>query len=301
MKTKGQLEAKLARGEFVITAETTPPDGADEASVMAKVSCLKGLVDAVNVTDGAGARSHMSAFACAAIMAKNGIEPVLQFTVRDRNRLAIQGEFIGAPAMGIPNILCLHGDAITNGDQPDAKPVEDVDSKGLMSMARMLRDEGKLPSGREINPAPGLLIGAADTPRDPEPGFKPAGLQGKIDAGADFFQTQFAYDIEVLKRYMAVLNDAGITEQAHFIVGVGPLISAKSARWMTENLFGVHVPDHVIARLEGAQDQRAEGRKICAELVQQFKEIKGISGAHLMAPRGEKLIAETLTEYNLRG
>ncbi len=299
MKSNGNLEKKLRAGEFVITAETTPPDGADEASVMNKVGCLKGLVDAVNVTDGAGARAHMSALACSTVMAKNGIEPVLQSTVRDRNRLAIQGEFIGAPALGIPSILCLHGDSITNGDQPDAKSVEDVNSRGLMSMARQMRDEGVFPSGREIAPAPKLFIGAADSPRDPAPDFKPDGLDAKIAAGADFFQTQFAFDIEVLKRYMAVLNDHGITERTFFIVGVGPLVSAKSARWMTENLFGVHVPDAIIARLEGADDQRAEGRKICAELVEQFRDVKGIRGAHLMAPRGEKAVAETVTEYNL--
>lgn len=303
MKSKGQLEAKLAAGEFVITAETTPPDGADEASVMDKVGCLKGLVDAVNVTDGAGARAHMSALATCAIMAKNGIEPVLQFTVRDRNRLAIQGEMIGAPALGIHSILCLHGDSITNGDQPDAKPVEDTDSRGLMAMAKHMRDTGTFPapSGRKIDPAPGLLIGGAETPRDPDENFNTKGIEGKIEAGVDFFQTQFAYDIEVLKRYMGALNDSGITEKAYFIVGVGPIMSAKSARWMTENLFGVHVPEHVIKRIEGAEDEKAEGRKVCAELVEQFKEIKGISGAHLMAPRGEKAIAQTLTEYNLRG
>ncbi|MBT6203072.1 MAG: 5,10-methylenetetrahydrofolate reductase [Rhodospirillaceae bacterium] len=303
MKSKGNLEAKLASGEFVITAETTPPDGADEASVMDKVGCLKGLVDAVNVTDGAGARAHMSALACAAIMAKNGIEPVLQFTVRDRNRLAIQGEMIGAPALGIHSILCLHGDSITNGDQPDAKPVEDTDSKGLMSMARQMRDEGTFPapSGRAIKPAPGLLIGGADSPRDPDADFKPTGLLDKIEAGADFFQTQFAYDIDILKRYMAALRDHGVTEKAKFIVGVGPIMSAKSARWMTANLFGVDVPDHVIARIEGADDEKAEGRKVCAELVEQYREIEGIAGAHLMAPRGEKAIAATLSEYNLRG
>ena len=303
MKSKGGLEARLAAGEFAITAETTPPDGADEASVMDKAGCLKGLVDAVNVTDGAGARAHMSALATAALLARNGIEPVLQFTVRDRNRLAIQGEMIGAPALDVHSILCLHGDGVEKGDQPDAKAVEDTDSRGLMAMARHMRDTGTFPapSGRKIDPAPGLLIGGADAPRDPGAGFRPTALEGKIAAGADFFQTQFAYDIDVLRRYMAALDDCGVTEKAWFIVGVGPIVSARSARWMTENLFGVHVPEHVIRRIEGAQDERAEGRRVCAELVQQFKEIKGVSGAHLMAPRGEKAIARTLTEYNLRG
>ncbi|MBC6439741.1 MAG: methylenetetrahydrofolate reductase [Rhodospirillales bacterium] len=303
MKSNGNLEAKLRAGDFVLTAETTPPDGASEASVMDKVGCLKGLVDAVNVTDGAGARAHMSAIATCAMMANNGIEPVLQFTTRDRNRLAIQGDMIGAPALGIHSILCLHGDSITNGDQPDAKPVEDMDSRGLMSMARHMRDTGTFPapSERKIDPAPGLIIGGAETPRDPDENFNTKGIEAKLEAGADFFQTQFAYDIEVLKRYMAALVDRGITEKAFFIVGVGPIMSARSARWMTENLFGVHVPDHVIARIEGADDEKAEGRKICAELVEQFKEIEGISGAHLMAPRGEKAIAQTLSDYNLRG
>lgn len=301
MKSPGRLETRLREGHFVLTAETTPPDAADAGSVMARAGCLKGLVDAVNVTDGAGARAHMSALACAAILASNGIEPVLQFTVRDRNRLAIQGDMIGAPALGIHSILCLHGDSITNGDQPAAKAVEDTDSPGLMSMARRMRDEGVFPSGRLIDPPPRLLIGAADTPRDPGPDFNTAGLKAKIEAGADFFQTQFAYDISVLKRYMAALGDHGITERAWFIVGVGPITSARSARWMTENLFGVHVPDHVIRRIEDASDEKAEGRKVCAELVEQFREIKGIAGAHLMAPRGEKAIARTLTDYNLGG
>ncbi len=301
MKSPGRLEARLREGHFVLTAETTPPDAADAGSVMERTGCLRGLVDAVNVTDGAGARAHMSAMACAAILASNGIEPVLQFTVRDRNRLAIQGDMIGAPALGIHSILCLHGDSITNGDQPDAKSVEDTDSRGLISMARRMRDEAVFPSGRPIDPPPRLLIGAADTPRDPGLDFDTADLQGKIEAGTDFFQTQFAYDIDVLKRYMAALDDHGITEKAWFIVGVGPITSARSARWMTENLFGVHVPDHVIRRIECAEDEKAEGRKLCAELVDQFREIKGIAGAHLMAPRGEKAIARTLTDYNLGG
>ncbi len=301
MRSGGRLEARLRAGHFVLTAETTPPDAADAASVMEKAGCLKGLVDAVNVTDGAGARAHMSALACAAVLAANGIEPVLQFTVRDRNRLAIQGDMIGASALGIHSILCLHGDGIANGDQPDAKAVEDTDSRGLMAMARQLRDEGAFPSGRTIDPPPRLLIGAADTPRDPQPGFSTGGLEGKIAAGADFFQTQFAYDIDVLKRYMAALDDHGIPGKAWFIVGVGPIISARSARWMTKNLFGVHVPEHIIRRVEGADDEKAEGRRICAELIEQFREIKGIAGAHLMAPRGERAIARTLTDYNPGG
>lgn len=296
LKSDSPLERKLRDGKFVITAETTPPDAASEAAVMAKVGCLKGLVDAVNVTDGASARVHMSALPCAAIMARNGIEPILQFTVRDRNRLAIQGDLIGAPPLGIQTILCLHGDGIEKGDQPEAKPVVDIDSRTLMAMARQLRETGALPSGRKIDPPPRHFIGGADSPKDPEPGFKPAGLEGKIAAGADFFQTQFVFDLGVLERYMAVLWEHNIPQRAFFIIGTGPLASAKSARWMNENLFGVHVPETVIQRLEGAEDQAAEGRRICAELIIGAREIRGVSGVHLMSPRGEQAIAAMLAE-----
>ncbi len=299
-RSDGRLEAKLRAGEFVLTAEMTPPDAASEGAVLDRFQPLQGLVDAINVTDGAGARAHMSAFAAAVIMARAGIEPILQFTVRDKNRLAIAGELIGAPALGIPSILCLHGDAIAKGDQPDAKAVEDIDSRGLMSLARQLRDEGKLPSGREIKPAPRLLIGAAETPKDPGPDFNVKGIEAKIAAGADFFQTQFVYDLAVLERYMARLREAGITERAFFIIGVGPLASAKSARWMRENLFGVSIPDHVIERLDRAQDQAAEGRRICCELIQGMRGIQGVAGAHLMSPVGIKSIALTLQELGGR-
>ncbi len=296
MKTMSRLEAKLSAGEFVMTAETTPPDAATEGAVLDKTACLKGMVDAINVTDGAGARTHMSAFAAATILARHGFESVLQFTVRDRNRLAIQGEMIGAAALGINNILCLYGDSVSKGDQPEAKSVEDIDSIGLIETARLLRDEGCLPSGRTIDPPPRLFIGAAETPRDPGPDFSPDKIETKIAAGADFFQTQFAYDLDVLQRYMTRLGEYGIPERAHFIIGVGPLTSAKSARWMNDNLFGVFVPEHVVARLEGASDQAAEGQRICLELIEGFRQIPGVAGAHVMAPRGEQVIAETLAE-----
>jgi methylenetetrahydrofolate reductase (NADPH) len=267
--------------------------------VLDRAACLKGLADAVNVTDGAGARAHMSAIACAAILAQHGIEPVLQFTVRDRNRLALQGDLIGAAALGIPNILCLHGDDPKNGDQPETKPVYDIDSRTLMTTARRLRDEGLLPSGRPVAPAPRLLIGAADAPQDPKPEWKPDGLRAKIEAGADFVQTQYCFDLAMLRRYLTRLRDHGILERLRVIVGIGPIASAKSARWMNEHLFGVTIPEAIVARLEAASDQRAEGRKICVELLQELSEIDGVAGAHLMAPRQELAIAESIAESGL--
>jgi methylenetetrahydrofolate reductase (NADPH) len=296
----GRLEATLRRGQFAVTAETTPPDSADGAVVLERVAALRGRVDAINVTDGAGARVHMSAFACAAILARDGVEPVLQFTVRDRNRLALQGDLIGAAALGIPNILCLHGDDPGTGDQPEAKPVYDLDSRSLIATARRLR-EGVLPCGRKVVPPPRMFIGAADAPRDPAGDWKPDGILAKIDAGADFFQTQYCFDMAMLRRYMARLGDSGVPERAYVLIGVGPLASARSARWMNDSLFGVHIPDGLIARLEGAEDQRSEGRRICIEMLHELREIKGVAGAHFMAPRQEQAIAQVVEESGILG
>jgi methylenetetrahydrofolate reductase (NADPH) len=241
----------------------------------------------------------MSALACAAVLAQHGIDPVLQFTVRDRNRIALQGDLIGAATLGVHNILCLHGDDPKHGDQPDAKPVYDIDSRSLITTARQLRDEGTLPSGRPVSPRPRLFIGAADAPQDPKPGWKPDALNAKIAAGADFVQTQYCFDLALLRRYLARLGDEGVLERIHVIVGIGPIASAKSARWMNEHLFGVHIPDAIIARLEKANDPRAEGQRICVELLQELAEIEGVAGAHLMAPRHELSIAQTITESGL--
>ena len=299
MPTKSKLKSSLEKNRFVITAETSPPDAADPETVLNRVNCLKNIVDAVNVTDGAGAKPHMSALATAAILAKNGIEPVLQFTTRDRNRLALQGDLIGGWALGIPNILCLYGDDITVGDQPDSKKVHDIDSRQLIETAKMMKENGTFPTGRKIDPRPELFIGAADLPRKPDKNFNISGLFAKIESGADFFQTQYAFDIKILKEYMHRLREEGVTENTYYIVGLGPFSSAKSAKWMNENLFGVNVPETVIKRLVSAKDERLEGKKICIELLQQFKEIKGISGAHLMGPRQEKNIADIVQEADI--
>jgi len=295
----GRLEALLRAGEFVVTAETSPPDAAAAAPVLARAGCLKGHADAVNVTDGAGAKTHMSALAAAAILAREGIEPVLQFTVRDRNRMALQADLLGAAALGIPNILCLHGDDPKNGDQPEAKPVYDIDSRSLMATARQLRETGTLPSGRTVEPRPRLFIGCADLPIDPTPDWAPTALAAKLDAGADFVQTQYCFDLALLRRYLARLEAHGLLQRCFLLVGLGPIASAKSARWMNEHLFGVHIPEPIIRRLEAAKDQGAEGRRICVELLQAAMEIPGVAGAHLMAPRQEAAIAAVIAESGL--
>jgi methylenetetrahydrofolate reductase (NADPH) len=168
-----------------------------------------------------------------------------------------------------------------------------------MRTARRLRDEGVLPPGRVVEPRPGLFIGAADLPVDPRPGWKPDALLAKIDSGADFVQSQYAFDLTLLRRYLAALADHGIPDRLFIIVGIGPLASAKQARWMNENLFGVHVPEPLIARLQQAQDQRAEGRRICVDLLQELAEIDGVAGAHLMAPKQEQACADAIAESGL--
>ena len=263
---------------------------------MARTGCLKGLADAVNVLDGPGAQTHLSPLAAAAIMAEGGIEPVLQFTMRDRNRLALQADVLGAGALGIRNILCLTGDSPEAGDQPETKPVFDLNSAQFMETVRDMRDLGLYPGGRKIETPPRLFIGGADAPRRLDNNFTPGALEAKITAGANFFQTQYCFDMKILHNYLARLDDFGILEQAYFIIGIGPIASARSAQWMNDNLFGVHIPEKIVTRLEKAEDSKVEGRKICVELIQKMQAIKGASGAHLMAPHGEEAAAQVIRD-----
>lgn len=289
------LRERLAEGRFIVTAEITPPLSASAADLLARAEPLRGLADAVNVTDSPAARTAMSSFAASAILAREGIEPVLQVTCRDRNRIAIAADLLGAAAQGVTSMLVLTGDDPRIGDQPEAKPVFDLDSRAVMALARSMRDDGALPSGRTVASPPDFHIGCADTPLDPPAGWKPAALLAKIDAGAEFAQTQFCFDLGLAERYFARLRDHGVTERLKMLVGVGPIASAASARWMTENLFGVTVPDAIVARLEGASDQAAEGRAICLELIAGLAHIPGVAGVHIMAPQQpSSAIAEIL-------
>ncbi len=285
MAAKARLQELFAADGFAITAEVVPPLSADREALLARAAPLQGKADAINLTDGAGARVSLSSFAGAAILAAAGIEPVLQVTCRDRNRIALAADHLGAAAQGVRNILVLHGDNPEGGDMPDAKPVYDLDSRGVMSLARDMRDRGVLPSGRAIQPPPQLLIGGADTPFDPPADWQPKGLLAKAEAGADFIQTQFCFDLEVARRYLARLADFGLTERLKILIGVGPIASPRSARWMRDNLFGVEVPDTVIDRLESAEDAAAEGRRLCVEMIQGLREVPGVAGVHIMAPQ----------------
>lgn len=289
------LKDKLARGRFVVTAEITPPLSASADALLKRAEPLVGLVDAVNVTDAPAARPAMSSFAAAAILAREGIEPVMQVTCRDRNRIALASDLLGAAAQGVTNLLILHGDEPANGDMPDAKPVYDLDSRAVMALARDMSQKGALPSGRRIESPPAFFIGCADTPIDPPGGWRPTGLEAKIAAGARFAQTQFCFDLGLARRYLARLSEAGITDRLELIVGLGPLLSAKQARFMHDTLYGVSIPDAVIARLEAAKDERAEGLAICAELIDGFRGLAGVAGVHVMAPaQSPDAIAEAI-------
>jgi len=277
-----ELQARLRRGQFVVTAEITPPVSTDPAEFLRRAMPLKGLATAVNVTDGAGAKVHLSSLAAAHFLVQSGIEPIFQMTCRDRNRLALQGDLLAACSFGIHNILVLAGDDPKAGDQPDAKAVHDLDSRSLIAMAHGMRENRKLPTGTVIDGPVNLVIGAADVPADPAPGWEPKGLLAKAAAGADFVQTQFCMDMGVVRRYAARLLELGF--RVPILVGIAPIPSAKSARWMREKLFGTRIPDEMVERLEKAADPKREGRRICVEVLQELAEIPGIGGAHVMAP-----------------
>jgi len=289
------LADKLRQGRFVMTAELAPPVSCDAEQLLRKAAGLNGLADAVNVTDGAGARAHMSALAAASLLIGAGIEPILQITCRDKNRIALQSEMMGAAALGIRNLLLLTGDDPKAGDQPDTKPVFDVDSKTLIETARRLRDEGTLPTGRKVEGKAEFFIGAADMPIDPPSGWEPKGLIGKVQSGAQFAQTQFCMDAEVVRRYIGALETAGITRQLSILVGVNPLRSAKSAAWMRSHLYGTIIPDAFVARMEQAADPAREGVRICVELIEQLAAIPGVAGVHIMAPGNDAAIPEVIT------
>ena len=287
-----KLKEKLASGRFVITAEITPPVSCDAADLLAKAGPLKGLADAINVTDGAGARAHLDAVAAAAILIQGGIEPILQFNCRDSNRIALQSELMGAAALGIRNLLLLKGDDPKQGDQPDATPVFDYDTAMLTKVAVTMRDNGELPTGRKVGGKAQFFVAAADMPIDPPAGWEPKSLKSKIEAGCEFVQTQFCMDAGVARRYMARLAEHGV--RLPFLIGISPLRSAKSARWMKEKLFGTIIPDAMIARLESASDPATEGRRLCVELMRELATIPGVAGVHIMAPGNEAAIAEVI-------
>ena len=294
----GRFERVLRAGQFAVTAEIAPPDSADPADVYERAALFDGYVDAINATDSSGANCHMSSMGICSLLTRRGYAMILQQSCRDRNRIAMQGDILGAAAMGVCNILCLSGDGVQSGDHPEAKPVFDMDSISALSMVRHMRDEQQFLSGRAINSPPRLFLGGAANPFAPPLDFRPHRMAKKIAAGAQFIQTQYCFDVERMKTFMAQVRDMGLLEKAYVLAGVGPLASAKAAEWIRKNVAGVHIPDDVIQRLAGAEDQKQEGVDLCVDLIEQVREIEGVSGVHIMAYRMEDRIGEIVSRSN---
>ncbi len=291
-----RLERVLRSGRFAVTAELNPPDSADAADVFEAAQPLGEVADAINATDASGANCHMSSIGICALLTRAGYSPVYQISCRDRNRIAIQGDVLGAAALGVSNVLCLTGDGVGVGDQAGAKPVFDFDSLTLLRTIRTMRDKGVFLSGRKITRPPLLFLGAAENPCIQPYEWRPDRLIKKIEAGAEFIQTNYIFDIPLFEKFMARVRDEGAEKRVFIIAGVGPLASAKAARWMRSNVPGIHIPDQVIARMERAANQSEEGKKICIELMQQLREIEGVAGVHIMAYRREHLVSSIILE-----
>jgi methylenetetrahydrofolate reductase (NADH) len=288
----GRFERVLRAGAFAVTAEIAPPDSADPHEVYERASVFDGYVDAINATDGSGANCHMSSVGMCSLLTRRGYSMVMQVSCRDRNRIAIQGDVLGASAMGVSNVLCLTGDGVQSGDHPEAKPVFDLDCMTSLEMLRGMRDKSEFLSGREIRHPPQVFLGAAANPFAPPFDFRPMRLAKKVAAGAQFVQTQYCFDMQMMKTYMQRVRDLGLHEKVFILAGVGPLASARSARWIRNNVAGVHIPDAVIKRLEGAQDQAHEGVNVCIDMINELRETEGISGVHIMAYRQEHRVPE---------
>jgi methylenetetrahydrofolate reductase (NADPH) len=292
----GRLRRTLDSGRFAITAEIGPPRGADPDAIGKKAALLRGWVDAANVTDNQSAHVRLSSFAGSLLAMSAGVEPVMQLTCRDRNRIALQSDLISAAALGIPNILLLTGDHPRFGDHPDAKAVFDIDGVQLVWTAATMRDQGRLLSGRRVDPAPHWLIGTVENPFSPPISFRARRLAKKVAAGAEFVQTQFVFDLDIFERFMAEVRDLGITEKCGVIAGVGPVRSLRALEYISTKVPGIHVPDAMVRRLRGVPANRVadEGMQICVEIIQRLTEISGVAGAHVMAFGYEQGIPEIL-------
>ena len=290
----GRLERVLRSGAFAITSELDPPDSADPEDVFRRARVFDGYVDAINATDGSGANCHMSSLAVCSLLTRVGYAPVMQISCRDKNRIAIQGDILGGAAMGVCNMLCLTGDGVQAGDHPQAKPVFDLDCMSLLEIGRKLRDEHQFQSGRKISFAPRVFFGAAANPFGLPFEWRAERMAKKVQAGAQFIQTQYCYDVPRLREFMRRVEDLGLLGKVFILVGVGPLRSAKAGEWMRTNVPGIHIPDSILKRVAGAEKQAIEGRQVCVDLIQEIREIKGVSGIHMMAYRQEETVAEII-------
>lgn len=302
MKSGSNLEKILEAGKFAVSGELGPPKGNDVEVIKKKADMLKGNVDAFNITDNQTAVVRMSSIAAAAIVVQMGLEPVMQMVCRDRNRIAMQSDIIGATALGIKNILCLSGDHQTFGNQTGCKNVFDIDSTHLIGAVKRMRDENKiLDIDDEMEGKIEMFIGAAANPFAEPFEFRPYRLKKKVEAGIDFIQTQCIYDMKMFKEWMKVVRDMGLHEKCHILAGVTPLKSGGMTRYMANNVAGIIIPDGIIDRMTKAPKGKGaeEGIKICCEQIEELREIEGVHGIHLMAIEWEHRVPEIVERANL--
>jgi methylenetetrahydrofolate reductase (NADH) len=304
-----RLERVLRAGKFAVTVELGPPKSAEASVIQKKGAILRGCGDALNITDNQTAIVRMSSIAAARLLIEMDLEPVIQMTCRDRNRIAIQSDLLGAHALGIRNVLCLTGDHMFGGNHPQARKVFDLDSVNLIAMMRGM-NEGQFQCGEELAPATRFFIGAVENPFAPPYEFRPFRLKKKMEAGAQFIQTQMIFNVARFKEFMARVCDLGLPEHLFILAGVGPLKSPGMARYMRDHVAGCEVPDEFVRRMEGAgkgiEDkkaktaaQREEGLRICVEIIEQLKDIPGIAGVHIMSVEWEEAVPQIVARANL--
>ena len=301
LRSGSRLERVLRAGLFAVTAELNPPDSTDPQEVYDAALVLSEVADAINATDASGANCHMSSVSLCAILTHAGYEPVFQMSCRDRNRIALQGDLLGAAALGVKNVLCLTGDDVSAGDQPEAKRVFDFDSLHLLRTARIMRDEAKFLSGRKITVPPHIFLGAAENPFAPPLAWRAQRVGKKVEAGADFIQTQYVFDVEVFRQFMARVRELGLHEQVYILAGVGPLKSPQAAEFLRTRVPGVVIPNSLVERLQKTPRAlwQAEGMQICVEIIEQVRQIEGVAGVHVMAYRQEEVVAEIIRRAGL--
>jgi len=295
------LERLLTQGKFAITAELSPPRSVNQEYILKGAQIIHGYADAINITDNQAASVHMSSLAVSALLAQAGFEPVLQMTCRDRNRLGVQADLLGAAALGIRNVLLLSGDHTRWGDSPAAKNVFDLESSYLIRMVRDMVEAGCLDNGRRIDPAPNFFYGAVANPFAPPYAYRPMRLAKKVAAGACFIQTQLIYNVVRFRDYMSQVRDLGLHHRAHIMAGVGPIKSARQAAFMATQLAGVEVPHELVKRMEGAPKagQPEEGIRICCEVIEQVREIEGVAGLHIMPVGWAEAVPEIVNRSGL--
>jgi methylenetetrahydrofolate reductase (NADPH) len=299
MKASSNLQRVLDSGQFAVTAEIGPPKGANPEVLRKHAGNMKGYADAFNLTDNQTAVVRLSSWAASLVCLQEGIEPVMQMACRDRNRIAIQSDALGASALGVRNILCLTGDHQVFGNQKEAMNVFDLDSIQELMVLRSMRDEGKTWGGDALETAPQLYLGAVENPFGDPFEFRVPRLAKKVAAGAEFIQTQSIYDMERFETFMDDVRDRGLDRKVHILAGVLPLKSAKVALYMKNKVSGMSVPDEIINRMKGAADPKAEGIKLCVETIEHLKQVKGVHGVHIMAVAWEEKVPEIVREAGL--